>query len=164
MAGDHINPRRVSRDPTLFQQSLPEMLKAVGTSLHQVQEWRARGWLSFELKEQARYDQWHFEEVRFINSLVQSGMGEIIVQHLLDKLSPPYSYSSDSIAYCFGRGQWVRVFTAPDVDQVIEDNWELWLSALADSDGTEILADIAQYVQALIGPQSGSAENKDKSS
>ena len=163
MTDDDLIPRHVSREPTLFQQALPELLKSVDVSLGQAQDWRQRGWLSFQLGETIRYDECHYEELRFIKSLVDSGIGEIIVQQLLQSLKPPYSYCARSVAYCFGRGEWVRIYEAPNTDEIVEENFDTWLSALADAGDFERLQEIARHAQLLAASASASANDGEES-
>jgi hypothetical protein len=121
MDTNECQPRQVPRDPTLFLQSLAELLESAGVSLAQLQEWYEREWLSFRPEADSSYDVWHHEEILFIKTLVSSGIGELLVQHFLDGLEPPYQYQAMSTAYCFGRGQWVHVRGEPgEIERLTE--------------------------------------------
>lgn len=160
---DDIKPVRVSSEPTLFQQSLSELLKSAEVSWEQTQRWRSRGWLSFELSTDIQYDERHFQELRFIKSLVDSGVGEIVVEYLLSKLEPPFAYCEQSTAFCFGRAAWVQVYEKPSLEDLLDDcavfgiideHWDSWLDSLAESGELEQLRKVGARIQTLLAGNS----------
>ncbi len=145
----------------MFPQPLNDFLIATGTSCEQLQGWHTRKWLSFQPEAECLYDAWHYEEVMFIKALADSGIGELVIEHLLDKLAAPYQYPALSTAYCFGREQWVRVRGEPDIGQIIDENFDSWLSDLAEAGDTNRLMDVSERLSDLLDPTPQDEESKE---
>lgn len=164
-----LKPQRVTAAPTLFQQSLGELLSSAGISHESALKWKSLGWISFDVNPGGHYDEHHFHEFKFIKSLVDSGLGEIMIQHLLARLERPYSYDAKSIAYSFERAAWVRVYENPGIDdldqsqaiEVVETCWESWIDALAESGERRSLQEIADRVSAALDSLTADDTNGD---
>lgn len=146
------------RQATLFPTTLKELLKELGVTRRELNDWNRRGWTALsDLK--AKADEPERYELVFLRDIARSGLRSDQVHLLLQSLEKPYTYNPQTTLLSFAHG-WVQLVPPPEqpaAGVVIEEHLDDWLSELAENGETERLAQIAQTVAALI-PQALKAQ------
>jgi hypothetical protein len=106
--------------------------------------WYRAGWLSFSIDDTCDLDLTQQEEIVFIRSIAISGLGEFVLDRLLQELRRPFAYNSRRITYSFEYG-WVEPVKEEPVE-FGEEHVVDWLEELTSSRDVEKL----QYIAAKI--------------
>jgi hypothetical protein len=136
---------------TLFPTTLKELLKELGLTRRELNEWNRRGWTVLT-DAKAKADEPERFELAFLRDITRSGLRPDQVNLLLQSLEKPYAYNPQTILLSFMHG-WVQLAPPPDPpspSEVIGEHLDEWLSELAESGEAERLAEIAQTVTRLI--------------
>lgn len=125
-------PARV-RQLDLFPRPRDQTLAYARISIDEIERWRARGWISFDVREEYELQPGRIAEICFIRNLAHSGLSEPQIDELLSELRPPYMYEPHRVAYSFAHG-WVQVPIPPDefrVDEYFEKYLKSWINRKA---------------------------------
>lgn len=134
--------------PTLFVDEPADAMAALAVTTDDLRKWRDRGWLSFDIDNVERIDQPEYLEVRFIRSLVVSGLSHSQVEDLLRTLPRPFSFDPFRIAYHFEFG-WVMA-SEPDEPPTPEEAIDTWLDELASEGAVDELEALSSEVEAKL--------------
>ncbi len=129
----------------LFTKPRDRMLALTGVSIEEVERWRGRGWISFDLRELPVLDSGELAEVCFIRNLARSGLSDVQVDVRPGELNPPYRYDPVRTAYSFAFG-WVQLPPLPDdgeIDALIEHHLDQWIQRKAAKGEKPLLANVA---------------------
>lgn len=139
------------RQATLFPTVLKELLKELGISRGELNEWNRRGWTVLSDSKE-KVDEPERFELAFLRDITRSGLRPDQVNLLLQSLEKPYAYNPQTTLLSFMHG-WVQLAPPPDPSspaEVIAEHLDDWLSELAENGDTERLAEIAQTATRLI--------------
>lgn len=144
-------PQRIAQ-LDLFGRGRDYMLALGGVSIEEVERWRAKGWISFDIRELHSLDTGISSELWFIRNIARSGLSDVQIDTFLGELEPPYMYDPIRTAYSFSHG-WVQCPLVPstaDWDQYMEENLKPWLIRKVARFELDELRRIQQDVMAAI--------------
>ena len=130
----------------LFATGLDEFEASTGVSADEMQRWRERGFLAFDPRAVAEFDERHRMEVAFVRALVCSGLGDAWVEGILAGLPKPYCYDPGQTFYSFAHSRWVTLPLAPDADEVIDEHF----AELADAEDWAGLRDLRDRIEEML--------------
>jgi len=131
-------PANVS-EPTLFPfKSVEEFFVTLEVSKDELNRWFEKGWISFEPGKHAKFDEAEYLEAEFVKSLAQSGQSDEWITKLLSTLEPPYSYNIRNMAYSFATKCWVQVPTEEEIEEIITEHLDGYLSVLPEDELEEL--------------------------
>lgn len=99
----------------VFPQPRDRLLALARVSIDEVEDWRARGWVSFDVRDVHALDEGRVAEICFVRNLARAGLSDVQVCHLLGQLERPYAYDPTRTAYSFAFG-WVQLPLLPTDD------------------------------------------------
>lgn len=143
---------RPDTQPTLFPDPVEVALAELRVTREDLRRWHQAGWLSFTIDNRSQLDWPQQNEIRFVRSLLFSGLGETELRRLAQGLPRPLALDSRSIAYSFEYG-WV-VPTEKDPDDVVEEHLSTWLEGLASSRNIGRLQMLAEQIAEHLGAMS----------
>ena len=160
-------PSDIAQD-SLFKRPTLEALFELHVSADECARWHSKGWLSWELtklKEVALYDDPHIWEVIVVRDVVRSGLSDVQIDALLERLPRPLALDPARLTFSFRYGWVVPTPMDPveidelddaegidDPDDVIEKHLDDWLGYLPES---RLLA-LRDQINDLLGETSDS--------
>lgn len=136
----------------LFGTGRDRVLARGGVSIDEVERWRARGWISFDIREVHSLDEGRTCELWFVRNIARSGLSDIQIDSFLSELEKPYLYDPIRMAYSFVYG-WVQCPLVPstaDRDAYIEEKLEDWIAMRVLLRELEVLRHLQQRVARAI--------------
>lgn len=130
---------------TLFREPRETVLANARVSSDELTRWHSSNWLSFNTAIE-EFDWREESELLFVRDLARSGLPDAYITRLLEELPVPRRYAHERLAYSFTHG-WVEADRPPDPDEVTDENFEDWLSALADNGRCDRLLEVYQLVR-----------------
>ena len=123
---DCLSPRHseAKLQRTFFTQSPDEFLTEMGVSVDEMNQWRAKGWLSFDPDTIKKYDETERIEVMFIKALARFGLSDAMVNRLLSGLDKPYCYDPRTTFFSFIQESWVTLPAKPDPNDTVSEGIE----------------------------------------
>jgi hypothetical protein len=110
--GDYT-PKQIGVGQTLFQTNLEHLVAETHVSADEMRDWNKAGLLSFWPEHRAEYEEAHVAEVRFIASLMRSGLSRAMVSKMLRTLPRPYRYDPERTSYNFATREWQHIPAPP---------------------------------------------------
>jgi hypothetical protein len=146
----------------LFPRPRDELLASAHVSIEEMEDWRAFGWISFDVRDLTSFDDAQLSEMIFVRNIARAGLGRSQVTSLLGELEKPYSYDPKRVAYSFADG-WVQLPRLPiksERDEYMKDNLDEWIGRLAQSHDKTTLQHVysAAFDAALELPSDESSE------
>ena len=106
----------------LFSMSRDEFLKEVNIDMERLKNWYQYNLLSFNPEELYAFYNKEIIEVKFIKTLVDSGLCFEKIIFMLGKLEKPYVYSFEEIYWDFAKEKWVSFEDL--INNYIEENYQ----------------------------------------
>ena len=131
-----------------FPQPRDRLLAQAGVSIEEVERWRARGWISFDVRDVPSLDEGRVAEICFIRNLARAGLTKVQVSHLLGQLERPYTYDPMRTAYSFALG-WVQVPLLPtdeDRDAYVHQHLPGWVERKALLGAHDLLTEMSHQI------------------
>lgn len=132
----------------LFEEPRDRLLALAGISLDDAERWRARGWVSFDVRDVARLDHGRVFELCFVRDLARSGLSNVQIDVLLEELEPPYRYDPSRTAYSFRWG-WVQLPPMPTTEQMdayVRRHLPAWIHSRAAEGEHELLGALREHI------------------
>ena len=137
---------------TLFPESVDSVLAQLRVSPNELNEWHAKGWVSFDAQTTEKLEPHHQGEVLFVRDVLRQGLPTAWIENLLGQLPRPMNFDPHRIAYSFTYG-WVVADEAPVAD--MEDAFDEWLEAKANDEDIDELKAAHERISALLGQMEG---------
>jgi hypothetical protein len=148
-------PEHPRKQLALFFRPVDETLFRARICLEEAEQWRQRGWLSFDISAVAGLGETEVDELLFVRDVARSGFSMDQVSCLLEELGRPYRYDRTVLAYSFPYG-WVEA--QPHVEAtrhaLMREQLDHWLQQLVAEGERELLEEIqekAQHALASLG-------------
>lgn len=135
----------------LFSMSRNEFLKVVDVDLERLKRWYQYNLLSFNPEELRAFYNKEIMEVKFIKTLVDSGLCFEKIIFMLGKLEKPYVYSFEEIYWDFAEEKWVSLEDL--INNYIEKNYQEIINQYTEQcldDLIEILEDEENYQEVKV--------------
>lgn len=125
----------------LWPTELDRFVAKTRVSLDEIERWRERGWISFDVQEKTELHTSEVFEIQFVRCLAYSGLSDAMIEELLEGLEKPYCYNPFTVAYSFLLG-WVerpRIPNEDEIEEIIETNLEDWFKECARQGDSQTL-------------------------
>jgi hypothetical protein len=132
----------------LFKEPRDRLLALAGISLDDAEGWRARGWVSFDVRDVAQLDNGRIYELCFVRDLARSGLSKVQIDVLLEELDAPYLYDPARTAYSFNWG-WVQLPPQPtpsQMDEYVRRHLSEWILGRAAHGEHELLRAVREEI------------------
>ncbi|WP_298038149.1 hypothetical protein [uncultured Desulfuromonas sp.] len=131
---------------TLFPISLHTKCQEVDLSLWTVEQLYKEGFLSFNPDKKESLEEWECAELDFLGPLINAGVDDDLLKHLLKGLAKPYRFFPGSVYYNWSQQRWLSLPVPPDPADLFSE----WIESLSEQNDEETLQWIISQAQELI--------------
>ena len=133
---------------SLFPACLTEILVDMDVSSDDLRRWHEKKWISFDPELMVKLETEQEREIRFVRNVVRSGLTDVQIEQLLERLPAPFAFDPSTIAYSFSFGWVTAVWKDPA--SVVEEHLDDWLDGLVSDGNLDKLKEVRAWITSLI--------------